>query len=317
VDIARWSGDEARAAIDAPDLDRRLGVAVGVAALVVDLDDDPGEDLAADLTRLPIVTIGQGPHAGPGWDIATTDPAAVCAGILATPRAAVLTTQVLRGHEARRAPAGLLVESLAYATLQAGPEFSAWLTTRGRRVRNDDRPRVRVDDDEGTAVITLDRPRLRNLFDARMRDELVDCLRALHHDGQRPIRLAGAGPAFCAGGDPAEFGTVTDPVAAHLIRSSANVAPWLLALADRMTAVVHGPCVGAGVEMAAFCGRVVAAPDSRFRLPETGMGLLPGAGGTVSIPARIGRQRTLEWLLTDREIDAVTARRWGLVDELV
>ncbi len=317
MEIERWSGDEARAAIAAPDLDRRLGAAVGVAALIVELDDDPGDDLAVALTRLPIIAIGRGPHAAAGWDIATTDPTEICAGIDAAPRAAVLAAQVLRGHTTRTPDAGLLVESLAYATLQAGPEFHTWLATRGRRVRNDDQPRVKVHDDNGTAVITLDRPRLRNLLDARMRDELVECLRALHHDGERPIRLTGAGPAFCAGGDPGEFGTVTDPVRAHLIRSSANVAPWLLALADRTTAVVHGPCVGAGAELLACGGHVSAADDSRFRLPETRMGLLPGAGGTVSIPARIGRQRTLEWLLTDREIDAVTAHRWGLVDELV
>jgi len=314
VTIVRWSREEARAAIAAPDLDRRLGAAIGVDALIVDLDDDPGDDLAEVLTTLPIVAIGNGSEAGAGWDIATTDPTEVSAGIDATPQAAVVTAQVLRGHTARTPREGLIAESLAYATLQAGPEFAAWLATRGRRVRHDETTRVRVDDDDGTAVITLDRPRLKNLLDARMRDELVDCLRALVHDPERPIRLEGAGSSFCAGGDPAEFGTVSDPVAAHLIRSSANVAPWLLSMADRTTAVVHGACVGAGVELAAFCQRVIAAPDSRFRLPETRMGLMPGAGGTVSVPARIGRQRTLEWLLTGEEVDATTAHGWGLVD---
>jgi enoyl-CoA hydratase/carnithine racemase len=109
---------------------------------------------------------------------------------------------------------------------------------------------------------------------------------------------------------------VSDPTTAHLIRSSANVAPWLLALAGRLEARVDGACVGAGVELAAFCDHVIASPRARFRLPELSMGLIPGAGGTVSIPRRIGRQRTLNWLVTNRELSAEDALDWGLVDEL-
>ncbi|MEQ8840160.1 MAG: enoyl-CoA hydratase/isomerase family protein [Acidimicrobiales bacterium] len=316
--IERWTGDRARAALASPDLDRTLGVVHGVAALVVDLaDDDPGADIAAATAELPIVSIGCGPVADAAWDIGTTDAAAAIHGIDAAPRAAVITAQTLRLAGSLTPEQGLVVESLAYATLQGGPEFAAWLAGRGRRVRNDESPRVLVDaDDDPHATVTLNRPRLRNLLDARMRDELVDAFRVLALGPARPIVLRGAGPAFCAGGDPAEFGTTEDTSSAHLIRSSANVAPWLMAVADRTTAMVHGPCVGAGVELAAFCRRVVAHPGTRFRLPETRMGLMPGAGGTVSIPARIGRQRTLEWLLADEEIDATTALAWGLVDEL-
>ena len=314
--IERWSGPDARAALASPDLDRHLGAAHGVAGVVVDLGDDPGADIADAFTRLPVVAIGHGSAPDAGWDIATTDPDPVIAGIEAAPIAAVVTAQTLRLTTSLPTGAGLQMESLAYATLQAGPEFRAWLERRGRRVRNDDTPRLVIADDGTTATITLDRPRLRNLLDARMRDELVDALRVLALDPDRSIHIVGAGAAFCAGGDPAEFGTVTNPAAAHLIRASANVAPWLAAVADRATAHVHGPCVGAGVELAAFCHWVSAAPDARFRLPETRMGLMPGAGGTVSVPRRIGRQRTLEWLLCDEEIDATTAYEWGLVDEI-
>ena len=314
--VERWSGHDARAALAGPDLDRRLGVARGVAAVVVELGDDPGADIAEALTRLPLVAIGHGSAPDAAWDVTTIDPEPVLAGVAAAPNAAVVTAQTLRLTDRLTIAAGLTVESLAYATLQAGPEFRAWLDGRGRRVRRDEGPRVTITDDGGSATITLDRPHLRNLLDARMRDELVDALRVLALVPDRPIRIVGVGPAFCAGGDPAEFGTVSDAATAHLIRSSANVAPWLVAVADRTTVHVHGPCVGAGVELAAFCHRVTASADARFRLPETRMGLMPGAGGTVSVPRRIGRQRTLEWLLVDREIDAPTARRWGLVDEL-
>lgn len=321
--IVRWTAAEARAAIDAPDLDRRLGPTAGSPAVVVDLTEatDPsGDAIAAALSVLPVVTIGCGPEAGPGWDIATTDPAAVVAGIEATPQAAVVTAQVLRHHDQRSTNEGLLTESLAYATLQSGDEFAQWLAGQGQRIRRDDSDRVRVLHERTAtgdeAVVTLTRGRLHNLMDARMRDELVDALRAIGYSPETTVVLNGDGPSFCAGGDPAEFGTVAEPSTAHAIRSAANVAPWLHAIADRTEARIHGACVGAGVELAAVCGRVVADPDARFRLPEVSMGLLPGAGGTVSVPRRIGRQRTLLWLLSNADIDAPTALEWGLVDEI-
>ena len=79
---------------------------------------------------------------------------------------------------------------------------------------------------------------------------------------------------------------------------------------------LHGACIGAGIEMAAFAGRVVAHPEAVISLPEVGLGLIPGAGGTVSLPRRIGRHRTAELALTGRPIDAATAHRWGLVDAI-
>jgi enoyl-CoA hydratase/carnithine racemase len=90
----------------------------------------------------------------------------------------------------------------------------------------------------------------------------------------------------------------------------------LAATAARVRAVVHGACVGAGVELPAFAARVVAREGARFWLPELSLGLVPGAGGTVSLPRRIGRQRTAWLALSGRAIDAETALAWGLVDEL-
>lgn len=318
MDIARWSAEEARSAIAGAHLDRQLGVPYGVPALVVALRDaDDGADIAEAVQNLPVIAIATGGDPAAAWDLALNDHESVTEGILHAPRAATIAAQTLR-RTARLSPAdGLLVESLAYATLQTGPEFADWLASQGHRTRTDQSPRVNVEiEADGTAAITLTRGRLRNLLDAQMRDELVDAFRALSINHQGLIQITGEGPGFCAGGDPAEFGTVSDPVTAHLIRSNANVAPWIMSVAARTEAIVHGPCVGAGVELAAFCRRVVARPDARFRLPETQMGLLPGAGGTVSIPRRIGRQRTLEWLLTGAEIDATQAMAWGLVDAI-
>lgn len=83
-----------------------------------------------------------------------------------------------------------------------------------------------------------------------------------------------------------------DPAVAHRIRLRRSAGRAVAEVADRLTAYVHGACVGAGVELTAFAARVVADPGTTFWLPELAMGLVPGAGATVSIPRRIGRQRT-------------------------
>ena len=317
-----WPLEEARAAVVSVDFDRlvldQVAAAAGVPAVVVGVGDDPADDMGTALAALPVVSVAVG-AGGESWDLALDDPAPVLEGLRANPQASVVAAQTLRLGDRLSRPDALLAESLAYATLQAGPEHARWLTERGRRTRRDlDHPRIEVADGGASVTVTLNRPRLLNLFDAAMRDQLVDVLKALQAGAdERPVVLTGAGGNFCAGGDPAEFGTVSDPAAAHLIRSRANAAPWLAAVADRTTALVDGACVGAGIELAALCATVTATERARFRLPELSMGLIPGAGGTVSIPARIGRQRTLEWLLTNAEIDASAAISWGLVDALV
>ncbi|MGA0877623.1 MAG: enoyl-CoA hydratase/isomerase family protein [Ilumatobacteraceae bacterium] len=87
-------------------------------------------------------------------------------------------------------------------------------------------------------------------------------------------------------------------------------------LGEHLVCHVHGDNYGAGVELAAFAGRVVAHPATTFTLPEIRMGLTPGSGGTASLPTRIGRQRTLFLAVTGRTIDAETASAWGLVDDV-
>ena len=317
-----WPLEEVRAAVVSVDFDRlvldQIAASAGAPAVVVEVGDDPADDVGAALSTLPVASIALG-AGGESWDLVLDDPGPALDGLRANPQASVMAAQTLRLSAGRSLSDGLLVESLAYATLQAGAEHARWLADRGRRTRRDlDQPRIDVSDDGASVTVTLNRPRLLNLFDAAMRDQLVDVLKALVAGADdRPVVITGAKGNFCAGGDPAEFGAVSDPATAHLIRSRANAAPWMAAIADRVTALIDGACVGAGIELAAFCTTVTATERARFRLPELSMGLIPGAGGTVSIPARIGRQRTLMWLLTNAEVDANEAQHWGLVDELV
>jgi enoyl-CoA hydratase/carnithine racemase len=93
---------------------------------------------------------------------------------------------------------------------------------------------------------------------------------------------------------------------------------WRFAeLGPRMVVGLHGACLGAGIELPAFAHRLVAADDAVIGLPEGSLGLIPGAGGTVSIRHRIGSGRTLDLIVSGRHIDAATAHSWGLVDEVV
>ncbi|MGH8453093.1 MAG: enoyl-CoA hydratase/isomerase family protein, partial [Nevskiales bacterium] len=86
--------------------------------------------------------------------------------------------------------------------------------------------------------------------------------------------------------------------------------------AERVEFHVHGACIGSGVELPAFGQRVTASKDTFLHMPELEFGLLPGGGGCVSIPRRIGRQRTAWWVLSGKRINTKTALEWGLVDEI-
>jgi len=320
-----------------------LGVLEDAPVLAVDLGSGDSDLAVAPPAWLPCVVVGLAPaptgapvagvdvaicvgepDAAPtGW-VGVDDPAAeldrLSAAVAAMPQAAVVLAQVLRLNEHLDTGAALSIESLAYSTLQAGPGFASWLASRTRRRAaqgSEPQPVVLVERQHDVLRLTLNRPDVRNAVSRRLRDELCEALALAGADPSvRAVELRGAGPAFCSGGDLQEFGTLPDPASAHLARTSRSPARMLATVAGRVTAYVHGACVGAGIELAAFAARVVAAPDASFSLPELGLGLIPGAGGTVSIPGRVGRHRTAWLALRGVALDADRARRWGLVDEI-
>ena len=215
--------------------------------------------------------------------------------------------------------AGVVTESLAYSTLQAGPEFARWLDERGPARMPDIADPVQAQREGDTLRINFNRPQRHNAFSTDARAALLEALTvALLDPSVTGIVLSGNGPSFCSGGDLAEFGTFADPASAHLARTRHSPALALDALTARLgracRAEVHGAVMGSGLEMAAFCGWVAAQDDSIFRLPELGLGLIPGAGGTVSVTRRIGRWRTAYLVLSGHTVGADTARAWGLVD---
>jgi enoyl-CoA hydratase/carnithine racemase len=264
-----------------------------------------------------------GGPAPPGW-VGAADPdgevGRLCAQMGQSPQASVVLAQLLRLSADRDAEWGLLVESLAYSVLQSGPAFSSWLAERRRTApkgRDEQTQPVLVAREVDTLTITLNRPHVRNAVNARLRDALAEALLLAGASPGAAVELRGAGPDFSSGGDLDEFGSLPDVATAHLVRSVRSPARLLAGLGERVIAYLHGSCVGAGIELAAFARTVVAAPDTRCRLPEVSLGLVPGSGGTVSIPRRIGRHRAA-WLgLSGETIDVETAAQWGLVDEVL
>lgn len=235
------------------------------------------------------------------------------------PQASMCYVQVLRAGRRLDLPAALALESFAFSTLLAGPEFGSWLSSRRLppRTVSDPDPPVELRRQDNTLEITLCRPAVHNAFNASMRDALVEALGVARYDDSiEAVHLRGAGPSFSSGGDLREFGTAPDPSTAHLIRTTRSPVLALDRCAAPVTAFVHGACIGAGLELAARARRVVAHPDTSFALPEIGMGVLPGAGGTATIPRRIGRARTAYLALSRVAIGVDTARDWGLVDAI-
>jgi enoyl-CoA hydratase/carnithine racemase len=215
--------------------------------------------------------------------------------------------------------AGVVTESLAYSTLQAGPEFARWLAERGPARMPEIADPVQARRDGDILRVRFNRPQRHNAFSTDARAALLEALTVAQLDPSvTGIVLSGNGPSFCSGGDLAEFGTFADPASAHLARTRHSPALALDALSSRLgracRAEVHGRVMGSGLEMAAFCGWVAAQDDSVFGLPELSLGLIPGAGGTVSVTRRIGRWRTAYLVLSGNPVGAGTARAWGLVD---
>jgi len=269
----------------------------------------------------PVIGIGAG-LAKAGCDVVIPNAKkldVMAVNILTAPLAAMTLVQHLRAIEGQSMEKALTAESLAYGAIQQGPEFQAWLATYdGGTLVEESGPPILTDIAKGTLTIRLNRPKNYNAIGVEMRDALCEVLdMALIHGGFKTVAITGNGKSFSIGGAIQEFGKVTDPATAHWIRSVRLPATRLARLSDRLHIHVNGAAIGAGAEITGFAKRVTCSPRAWFQLPELKYGLIPGAGGTVGLSRRIGRQRTAEMALSMEKVSAKTALEWGLVDEIV
>lgn len=180
------------------------------------------------------------------------------------------------------------------------------------------RPPILLERDERIVTLTLDRPEVLNAYDRAMRDAIFAALEWLHGEPAVSVLVVrGNGRAFSTGGDLREFGTAPSPVRAREVRQQRDVWRLWSTLPCVAIAAVHGQAVGGGLEMALLCDLIVCAHDARFALPETGLGLVPGVGGTQTLPRAIGEGRAAAVLLAGEAIDGRTAVRIGLAQRAV
>lgn len=289
------------------------------------LSIDDRQHVQTFLAQLPCpsIAIGDEHPLREAFDIAVAaieETKALCSNIARAPIAAMTLVQVIRSTIMLPLAEGLLVESLAYATLQAGPEFHAW--------SRDNPPTAVAIADTGAPLfiehdgdklhVQLNRPSRRNAISVEVRDALTELFQLVIADQSiKHVRISGSGGCFSIGGDLDEFGTAPSPAEAHTIRSVRLPARYLIQCADRVAFHVHSACIGAGAEIPAFGRHISATRNAFFQLPEIQFGLIPGAGGCVSIPKRVGKQRAIYMALSGKKINAKTALEWGLIDEIV
>ncbi|MCC7048620.1 MAG: enoyl-CoA hydratase/isomerase family protein [Alphaproteobacteria bacterium] len=169
-------------------------------------------------------------------------------------------------------------------------------------------------------LVTLNRPRAANAMDTRMMRDLLALFGGLAAtpDAHRCIVLTGSGDrVFCAGADLKERDGMDDRQwqAQHLI-----VERMIRAVIDcpiPIIAAVNGAAYAGGCELALGCDFIYASTEARFALTEVTLGIMPGAGGTQSLPRAVGERRAKEIILTGRPISATEAAQWGMVNRLL
>ena len=296
-------------------------LALGCEYLIVDCTGEDSTPVANVPCQTILIGIGTSASQKLPFDLLVDDEdtlTSLCAAIAAQPEAAYVLTQVLRHNQDSNAHDGLLAESLAYSALQSGAGFRRWIKAQPSKTTATEQTTPLLVERVGARLqLTLNRPAVHNAYNTALKDALCEALELVHSDASiSSLTLCGNGASFCAGGDLSEFGSFHSPATAHVSRTTRSAARLLSSLAINTQVYLHGACVGAGIELPAFCITIEAHPDTFFQLPEVAMGLIPGAGGTVSILQRIGRQKTALMAISHQRIDADTALRWGLIDSI-
>jgi enoyl-CoA hydratase len=175
---------------------------------------------------------------------------------------------------------------------------------------------VLVERDEAIAVVRLNRPDQLNALSDELMEELVGVLEELDRDEAiRCIVLAGSERAFAAGAD---IGEMVEASAIEMYFAR-RVERWdgIRKLWTPLVAAVSGYCLGGGNELAMACDLVIASETARFGQPETGLGLIPGAGGTQRLTRAVGKAKAMDVVLSGRFLDAREAEQAGLVARVV
>jgi enoyl-CoA hydratase len=175
---------------------------------------------------------------------------------------------------------------------------------------------VLVERDEPIAVVLLNRPDVMNALNDELMAELAGALQGLDGDAAiRCIVLGGSERAFAAGADIGQMAAASAMDMYH----GERIEKWdaIRKLSTPLVAAVSGFCLGGGCELAMACDLIVASESARFGQPETGLGIIPGAGGTQRLPRAMGKAKAMDVILSGRFLDAHEAEQAGLVARVV
>ena len=175
-----------------------------------------------------------------------------------------------------------------------------------------------LDVTDGIALVTINRPDKLNAMNKATVRELHDCMTALACDEKaRVVVLRGAGEkAFVAGADIAELAEMASSTAEQLAAGGQALMNLIENMGKPVIAAVNGFALGGGCELALACTFRYASDNAKLGLPETGLGLIPGYGGTQRLPRLVGRGRALEMILAGNMVSAAEAEAMGLVNKV-
>jgi enoyl-CoA hydratase/carnithine racemase len=172
---------------------------------------------------------------------------------------------------------------------------------------------------DSIARVTLNRPKVLNAYNIKMRDELYEVLGAIQDDPEVKVTiLKGAGEkAFCAGADLSEFLSAPPPVFARIARFERDIWGRFLSIEKPFIAAMHGYVLGSGIEMSLCCDIRLCSDDAQFGLPEVTLGIIPAAGGSQTLPRVIGRSHALDVLLSGRRLRADEAKHLKFINRVL
>ncbi|XP_010531665.1 PREDICTED: probable enoyl-CoA hydratase 2, mitochondrial [Tarenaya hassleriana] len=170
--------------------------------------------------------------------------------------------------------------------------------------------------DSGIIEVNLDRPTAKNAISKEMLRSLQNAFETINKDSSARVVLINSlvPRVFCAGADLKERRTMNPSEVHAFVNSLRYMFSFIEALCIPTIAVIEGAALGGGLEMALSCDLRVCGEDAVFSLPETGLAIIPGAGGTQRLPRLVGRSVAKELIFTGRKIDAREAARIGLVN---
>lgn len=171
---------------------------------------------------------------------------------------------------------------------------------------------------EGLAIVTIDRPEALNALNNALLQELKDMFTELRDDEEvRAIILTGAGKAFVAGADIAAMNAMTPIEGREMMILGHSLMDLIEDMEKPVIAAVNGFALGGGCELSMACDIRIASEKAKFGQPETGLGIIPGFGGTQRLPRLVGKSMAKYLLFTSDVIDAERAEQIGLVEKVV